>query len=176
MNFVVRSVSNPESVASEMRGVLREVDTNLPVHISSMADLIGIRTAEPGFQVRLLGIFAVLALILAAIGTYGVLAYAVTERTHEIGIRMALGASTGNVIGAVIRNSLALAGAGVVLGTAGALAVTRVLAKFLFDVKPTDSETFVAVALLLTVVALCAAWIPARRATRVDPAVALRVE
>jgi len=105
-----------------------------------------------------------------------VLAYSVSERTHEIGIRIALGAGTGNVMGMVFRNSLALAAAGVSLGTAGALVVTRVLEKYLFDVKPTDPSTFAVVALLLAGIALLAGCIPARRATKVDPVVALRFE
>jgi len=110
------------------------------------------------------------------VGIYGVLAYQVTQRTQEIGIRMALGAEKHDVLGMVLRRTLVLAGAGVVLGTAGALAVTRVLANSLFEVKPTDPLTFAAVAALLGCVALLAGLIPAQRATKVDPMVALRYE
>jgi putative ABC transport system permease protein len=141
-----------------------------------MQELVADSTAEPRFQARLLGAFSLLALILAAVGIYGVLAYSVTQRTHEIGIRMALGAERRNVLFLVLRRTLALAGAGLVLGTAGALATTRVLARFLYEIKPTDPATFITVAALLTGVALLAGLIPARRATKVDPMVALRYE
>ena len=141
-----------------------------------MADFINANTAEPRFQARLLAAFSLLALILSAVGIYGVLAYAVTQRTHEIGIRMALGAESADVLRMVLRRTLILASAGILLGTAGALAVTRVLAKFLFEIKPTDPATFIAVAALLAGVALLAGAIPARRASKVDPMVALRYE
>ena len=177
MTFAVRTVSNPVNTAPAMRGVLREVDQNQPAEsIATMQDMIAVTTTEPRFQSRLLAVFALLALLLAAVGIYGVLAYSVSEKTREIGIRVALGAGTSDVVGAVIRQSLWLAAAGVALGMAGALAATRVLAKFLFEVQPTDPATFVSIALLLTGVALLASWIPARRASRVDPMVALRFE
>ncbi len=177
MSFAVRTASDPLRLATAMRAALREVDRDLPVQrLATMQDLILADAAEPRFQTRLLGAFSLLALILAAVGIYGVLAYSVTQRTHEIGIRMALGAETGDVLHMVLRRTLMLAGAGIALGAAGALAVTRVLAKFLFDVKPTDPVTFVAVAVLLACVALAAGLVPARRATRVDPMVALRYE
>jgi ABC-type antimicrobial peptide transport system permease subunit len=124
----------------------------------------------------LLSAFSILALLLAAIGVYGVLAHSVAARTREIGIRMALGAERRDVLRMVLKRTALIAGAGVALGTAGALAATRVLRTLLFEVKPTDASTFLAVALLLTVVALVAGWIPALRATRVDPLVALRYE
>jgi putative ABC transport system permease protein len=141
-----------------------------------MQELVSATTAEPLFQTRLLAAFSVIALLLAAIGIYGVLAYSVSERTREIGIRMALGAQSGDVLGMVLRRTAILAAAGVLLGTAGALAATRVLQNLLFEVKPRDTATFVSVAALLAVVALFAGWFPARRATRVDPLVALRYE
>ncbi|PYV39972.1 MAG: permease, partial [Acidobacteria bacterium] len=143
---------------------LREVDKNQPVQsITTMEDMIAAKTAEPRFQARLLGAFSILALVLSAIGIYGVLAYSVTERTHEIGIRMALGAEARDVVGMVLRRTLVLVGVGIALGTAGALAVTGVLEKFLFEVKPTD-------------LAVLAGLLPARRAAKVDPLVSLRYE
>jgi ABC-type antimicrobial peptide transport system permease subunit len=176
MTFVVRTAEKPESVASAMRGVLQEVDRSQPVQLASMTDVISTTTAEPLFQARLISIFSLLALFLSAIGIYGVLAYAVMERTREIGIRMAFGAEKSDITRMILKRSSLLVSAGIVLGVAGALGVTRVLAKFLFDVKPTDPATFVVVASLLGAVALLAGLVPAWRATRVDPLVALRFE
>ena len=124
----------------------------------------------------MLGAFAILALTLAAVGIYGVLTYSVAQRTHEIGIRMALGAQSGNVLRMVFRHTLLLVGAGVATGAVGALAVTRVLTKLLFEVQPDDPATFVVVALVLAGAALAAGLIPAHRATQVDPMVALRYQ
>ncbi len=177
MTYVVRTASNPTSVASAMRSVLRQVDKNQPVQsITTMEDMIATRTAEPRFQTRLLGTFSILALLLSATGIYGVLAYSVTERTHEIGIRMALGAEASDVLWMVLRRTLMLVGVGTALGIGAALTVTGVLQKFLFDVKPTDPATFIAVAALLVAVAILAGLLPALRATRVDPLVSLRHE
>jgi predicted permease len=177
MTFVVRSAANPQSVAAAMRGVLQEVDRNQPVQsIASMTDLISTITAEPLFQARLISIFSILALFLSAIGIYGVLANAVMERTREIGIRMAFGAAKGDIARMILKRTLLLVTLGIALGVAGALSVTRVLAKFLFDVKPTDPATFAMVASLLAAVALLAAFVPARRASKVDPLIALRCE
>ena len=177
MTFAVRTASNPQQLAGAMRAALHAVDPDQPVvAMSTMQERIDVSTAEPRFQTRLLGTFSLLALVLSAVGIYGVLAYQVTERTQEIGIRMALGAERRDVLGMVLRRTLVLAGAGVVLGTGGALAVTRVLTNVLFEVKPTDPVTFAAVAALLGCVALLAGLIPARRATQVDPMVSLRYE
>ena len=177
MTFIVRTASDPLKVAPAMRRVLRDVDKNQATQaISTMEDVVAETTTEPRFQTRLLGTFAVLALMLAGIGIYGVLSYAVFERTHEIGIRVALGAGVGNVIAMVLRKSLLLAAAGVTLGIAGSLALTRVLAKFLFDVRPTDPTILVLVALLMGIIALVAGCLPARRASKVDPGIALRFE
>lgn len=177
MTFAVRTAVQPPSMVTAMRGALREVDRNQPPQsITAMTDLVATTTAEPQFQTRLIAIFSMLALLLAAIGVYGVLACAVAERTREIGIRMALGAEKSDITRMILRRSLLLATVGVALGLVGALAVTRVLAKFLFEVKPTDLPTFLVVTALLVAVALLAGWLPARRATRVDPLIALRWE
>ena len=133
-------------------------------------------TAEPRFQTRLLGTFAALALLLAVVGIYGVLAYSVAQRTHEIGVRMALGARPPAVIWMVLRRTLWLGAAGIALGTAGAAFTTRLLEPFLFEITPTDRPIFAAVALVMLAAALAASAIPARRATRIDPVVALRHE
>jgi predicted permease len=176
MTFVVRTAEKPESVATAMRAVLHEVDRSQPVELASMTNVISTTTAEPLFQARLISMFSLLALFLSAIGIYGVLAYAVMERTREIGIRMAFGAGKSDITRMILKRSALLVSAGIVLGVAGALGVTRVLAKFLFEVKPTDPATFVVVASLLGAVALLAGLVPAWRATRVDPLVALRFE
>jgi putative ABC transport system permease protein len=177
MTYFARTTSDPSRVAPAIRAVLQQVDRDQPAQsIASMQELIAQTTAEPRFQARLLGAFGALALLLAAIGVYGVLAYNVAQRTHEIGIRMALGAQAADILGLVIRRTLYLVGLGILIGTAGALAVTRVLAKFLFEVKPSDPATLVMVALLLVLAGLAAGWVPARRATKVDPLVALRYE
>jgi predicted permease len=177
MTFAIRTAAQPANMATAMRGVLREVDRNQPPQsIATMTDLVATTTAEPQFQTRLIGIFSMLALLLAAIGVYGVLACAVAERTREIGIRMALGAEKSDITRMILRRSLLLVTLGVALGVVGALAVTRVLARFLFEVKPTDLPTFLGVAALLVAVALLAGLLPAQRATRVDPLIALRWE
>jgi ABC-type antimicrobial peptide transport system permease subunit len=141
-----------------------------------MAEMMTGTTAEPRFRTRALGAFSLMALLLAAIGIYGVLACSMAERTHEIGIRMAIGASKQSIVGMVLRRTLLLAGAGVAFGALGAVAVTRVLKTFLFEVKPTDPVTFTVVASLLMAVAFLAGWIPARRASSVDPVIALRCD
>jgi predicted permease len=177
MTFAVRTASDPLRVAPAVRAALRAVDKNQPARtIASMEDVLAATTAEPRFEARLLGAFAFTALVLACLGTYSVLAYAVAQRTHEIGVRMALGAPSGAVLWMVLRRTFALAAAGVALGTAGAFAATRMLATVLFDVTPSDPPTFAAAALTILCAALAAGLIPARRATRVDPLVALRHE
>jgi putative ABC transport system permease protein len=176
MSFVVRTATNPQSVAAGMRGVLHDVDKYQPVSIAALTDLADASTAETWFQARLISTFSILALLLAAIGIYGVLAYAVTERTREIGIRMALGAKKSDITFMLLKRTLLLVMAGVAIGGCGALALTRVLSKFLFEVKPTDPGTFLAVAAILAVTGIVAGLLPARRATRVDPVVALRWE
>jgi predicted permease len=175
MSFVVRAAAEPAALVSAMRQVLREVDPSQPVgSIGTMDAAIDATVAEPLFQARLIGVFSVFALLLAAIGIYGVVAYSVAERTHEIGIRVALGAGRGDVVRLVFGRIVALVVPGVALGIGGALATTRVLGTLLFEVKPNDPGTFAGVAVLLVCVALVAGLLPARRASRVDPLVALR--
>jgi putative ABC transport system permease protein len=141
-----------------------------------MADVMDTATAEPGFHARLLGAFAALAVILALVGTYGVLTYSVAQRTHEIGLRMALGARASAVLWTVLRRTLILSAMGVTLGMVGAWFATRLLTTFLFETTPTDTATFTAVALTIFTSAILAGLIPAHRATEVDPLVALRHE
>lgn len=176
MSFVVRTATNPQSMAASLRDALYSVDKNEAVTIAPLTDLLDATTSETWFQTRLISIFSILALFLAAIGIYGVLAYAVTERTREIGIRMALGAMKSDVTLMLLKRTLLLVMAGVALGGCGALVLTRVLGKFLFEVKPTDPVTFMAVAAILAATGIIAGLLPARRATRVDPVVALRWE
>jgi predicted permease len=177
MTYVVRSNANQQEVAVAMRDAVRAADPNLPVHtVASMDDLVASMTHQPRFQTWLLGTFSLVALLLAAVGVYGVLAYAVAQRRFEIGLRMALGARASHVIAGVLRRSLLMTGAGVLLGAAGALVLTRALRSYLFQVTPTDPLTFVAGAIVLSVIALVAGWLPARRASRVEPATVLKAE
>ena len=177
MAYVVRANGNPSMIARLMRSRFREQDRDQPIQlIAPMDDLINATTAEPRFYSRMLGSFSSLALLLAALGIYGVMAYSVTQRTREIGIRLALGAQTGDIFGSVIGRSAALVLIGVAIGLAGAFGVTRVLQSLLFEVKPTDAATFGAISALLILTALVASYLPAKRATAVDPLVALRYE
>ncbi|MEN3339998.1 MAG: hypothetical protein V7647_3674 [Acidobacteriota bacterium] len=175
MSFVIRTTSDPLRLAPAIRRVLREVDSNQPPQsILPMTTVLSAATAEPAFHARLLGIFACLALILAAVGIYGVVAYTVSQRTQEIGVRMALGAGPGAVVWMVLRRTLFLSAAGVALGACGALAARRILAGLLFELTPTDPATFSAVASIIFLVALAAAVVPASRAARIGPVIALR--
>jgi len=177
MSLVVSAKLPPEKLVSAVRAAIHEVDPRqVMFNVKTMQRVIADSLSDLNLYLWLMGLFAGLALLLATAGIYGVVSYAVSRRTHEIGIRMALGAERWDVLGMVLRRTLVLAGVGVVFGTAGALAVTRVLAKFLFDVKPTDPATFAAVAALLGCVAVLAGLIPARRASGVDPVEALRYE
>jgi putative ABC transport system permease protein len=178
MAFVVRTADEEvetAAVAQMMRSALRTVDPNqAPQAMSSMEAALANGIAEPQFQTRLLGIFSTLALALAAIGIYGVLAASVVERRREIGIRMALGADRGAVVGMVIRRTLGLTIAGVAVGVAAAAALTKVLTSLLHDVAPTDAVAFATATALLIAVALVAGFLPARRASAVNPVTALR--
>ena len=177
MTYVVRTGSDPLAAVPAIRNVLRAVDKDQPATaIGLLSDSLDRATAEPAFYARLLGAFGVLAVTLALVGTYGVIAYAVAQRNHEIGLRMALGARGASVVWLVIRRTLTLGMAGVVIGTSAAWLATRLLETVLFEVTPTDPATFAAVATTVFVAALLAGLVPARRATRVDPLVALRHE
>ena len=177
MAYAVRTSGNPSVIAGMMRRSFRELDRNQPIQlVASMDDLIDTTTAEPRFYSRMLGAFSAIALLLASLGIYGVMAYTVAQRTREIGIRVALGAQRRDIFGSVMGRSAVVIGAGVMAGLAGAYGVTRVLEKLLFEVKATDPATFVLVTAVLVAIALVATYVPARRATRVDPMVALRYE
>jgi putative ABC transport system permease protein len=177
MQLAVRTAAEPDSMASAVRAQVRDVDPDQPLyHVATLQQVLSESLAPRRFNVLLLGIFAGIALALATVGIYGVMAISVTQRTHEIGIRMALGAERRDVLRLVVRHGLKLTVIGLGIGIAGALALTRFLSTLLYGVRPTDPLTFVAVSLLLAVVALFACYIPARRATKVDPMVALRYE
>lgn len=175
--LMIRTAGDPGSVASAVRGQVLEMDKNQPVYgIRTLDTILSESVATPRFRTLLMGIFAVVALILAAVGIYGVISYSVTQRTHEIGIRMALGATRGDVLRLVVGQGLTVALIGVTIGIIASIFLTRLLSNLLFSVSATDISTFVSASVLLMMVALLACYIPARRATKVDPMVALRYE
>jgi predicted permease len=177
LNFVVRSPRGAKALASSIQSTLRAMDPNLPVvQLRDMDNVFADSVSRQRFLSLLLGIFAGVALLLAAIGTYGVLSYLVTERQREIGIRVALGASAAGIMRLVLRQGMAITTAGVVVGVLGALGLARVTQSLLFGVSPTDPATYVGVGGVILVVALLACLIPAQRAMRVDPLVAIRDE
>jgi putative ABC transport system permease protein len=168
---------DPLNLVGAIRREVHAIDPEQPVAaVRTMNDWIDRSVATPRYNTLLLGLFAVVALLLATTGIYGVMSYVVGQRTHEIGIRMALGARRWNVLGLVLRQGMVLVLIGVVLGLFGAFAVTRVMSSLLFGVTAKDPFTFAVVAVLLAVVAFVACYLPARRATKVDPLVALRYE
>jgi putative ABC transport system permease protein len=175
--LAVRTDGNPGALAGQVKNQIWSVDKQLPMtKLRTMTDVMAASLSAQRFNMTLMGIFAGVALVLAAIGIYGVISYSVTQRTHEIGIRMALGAETGDVLRIVLKQGLALAGLGVGSGLVAAFVVSRVMATLLFGVSTTDPVIFVTISLVLTGVALGATLIPARRATKVDPMIALRYE
>jgi ABC-type antimicrobial peptide transport system permease subunit len=177
MDVVVRTSTDPASLTNSVKQATLTVDSNLPMYdVRTMAQRVETSLARRRFAMSLLGLFAALALALATIGIYGVMAYLVNQGTREIGIRMALGATQRNILSLIVRKGMALAIAGVIIGLAAAFALTRLMSNLLFGVNSTDPATFVAIALLLAAVALLASYIPARRAARIDPMISLRSE
>ena len=177
MTFVIRTRGDAAAIAPAARNVIRQLDPKQPVaDVSTMESLIGTSVARARFNTLLLTIFAIVALLLAAVGIYGVMAYSVAQRTREIGVRVALGARKRDVLGMVIRRGLTLALGGVAIGVVASLALTRLMETLLFNVSVTDPATFAVIVLLLMGVALLACYIPARRAAKVDPMVAFRYE
>jgi len=177
MAVYVKTDRNPKSLTQALRQQVQAVDPDLPVFGErTMEDVVAASVAERRFAMQLVTAFGVVALLLAAVGIYGVMAYSVNQRTREIGIRLALGANTRDIMGWVLKQGMWLTAIGVTAGLAGAVALTRLLRGLLFGVAPTDAITYAALALLLAFVALVACYIPARRATKVDPMIALRYE
>jgi putative ABC transport system permease protein len=177
MYLFVRAAADPASLASAVREQVRAIDREQPVtEVKTMNEVVAATTASRRFNTLALGIFAAVALILAALGVYSVISYSVTQRTQEIGVRMALGARGRDVLRLVVRQAMALVAVGIVIGLIAAIAFTRVMKSLLFEVSATDPLTFAAISLLLAVIALLACWIPARRAAKVDPMVALKCE
>jgi putative ABC transport system permease protein len=177
LSVVLRTAADPQLQTAALRSALAEIDPNQPlVKVRTMEDNMAATVAQPRFRTWLIGIFAAVALVLAGVGVYGVMSYTVTQRTNEIGIRVTLGAQSEEVFKAIVGEGLRLALTGVSIGIAAALALTRLLQSFLFGISAYDPITFLGVALLLTMVAAAASFFPARRATLVDPIVALRYE
>jgi putative ABC transport system permease protein len=176
-DWVVRSSGDPGTLAAAVRNAIWSVDKDLPIsRVRTMEQVRSASVAPQTFDLLLLGLFAVLDLTLAAIGLYGVISYSVTQRNHEIGVRMALGAASRNVLRQVLTEGAWLAIIGLAIGLAVGVALTRLMSSLLYEIAATDPLTFLGVGVLLTLVALVAFYIPARRATRVDPIVALRYE
>jgi putative ABC transport system permease protein len=173
----LRTNADPSALAPAVRGAIAGVDRDLPVfRVTTMEKMVADSLTQRRFSMFLFGVFAALALALAVVGLYGVMSYAVAQRTHEIGLRMALGAQGRDVLRMVVGQGMALVGIGLAIGLAGAFGLTRLMSSLLYEVSATDPLTYAGIALLLATVALVAALIPARRATKVDPMVALRYE
>jgi putative ABC transport system permease protein len=174
---VARAAANTGNLGPAVREAVRSIDPEVPApEISTMDAAFSREVAKPRFQLLLLGSFSAAGVMLAAVGIYGVMSYTVARRTHEIGLRMALGAGKREILHLVLGQGIGLTLTGVGIGLAAALALTRTLSSMLYRVSATDPPTFLAVALFLTVIALVASYTPARRATKVDPMVALRNE
>jgi putative ABC transport system permease protein len=177
MTMVIKSSGDPNQLLNSARAQVKVVDADQPIYnIRSMNDIRAESVAPERLNLTLLGIFAGIALVLAIVGIYGVMSYSVTQRTHEIGIRMAIGAQRADVFRMVMGHGMLLTGVGIVIGLVAAFGLTRLMATMLFGVKATDPATFAIIAVLIAVVAFIACFIPGRRATRVDPVVSLRYE
>ena len=175
VSLVVRTASDPAQAAGAVRDVLRDVDRDQPiVKMRTMEEAIGASVAAPRFRTTLVGLFALAALALAVVGVYGVTAYGVSQRRQEIGLRMALGAQGGDVLRLVMGQGVRLVALGTFVGLAGGFGFARLLGALLFDTPPADPVTFAGVAAVLVAASLLASYLPARRAMRVDPVVALR--
>jgi putative ABC transport system permease protein len=177
MTIVARTKSDPGAIAGTLRAAVTSVDKSLPVYaLKPMTEYLHDSLSRRRFNLILLSVFGGVALLLAAVGIYGVISYGVSQRTHEMGIRMALGAKPRDVLRLVVRQAMVLALGGVGIGILASLALTRLMKSLLFSVSVTDPLTFIAIAVLMTLIALVACLIPALRATRVDPLIALRYE
>jgi putative ABC transport system permease protein len=175
--LVVRATNDPTNLIGSIRNEVQGLDNRLAIYsVRTLDEYLSASVAQPRFNTLLLGIFAAVALILTSVGLYGVMSYTVTQRTHELGIRMALGAKPADVLKLILRQGMGLTFLGIVFGLAGAFALTRVAESLLFGVSATDPLTFLMVSAFLLGVAMVACLVPARRATRVDPMVALRYE
>jgi len=176
INLVLRTTDSA-NLAGLIRQAVTTLDKDLPVYeIRTMEQRLSESVAQPRFRTLLLGVFAALALLMAVVGIYGVISYSVAQRTHEIGLRIALGAQRRDVLAMVVKQGLKLTIVGLLIGAVGALGASRVLQSFLYEVSPTDPATYIGISLLLLVVGILACFIPARRAAKVDPMVALRYE
>jgi putative ABC transport system permease protein len=177
MTLTVRTSGEPREFVSAVRDRVRSMDASLPLYsIRTMSERLAESVAPQRLTLLLMALFAIVAIMLAAIGIYGVISYNVAQRTHEIGIRMAIGAKRSDVLRLFVRQGMTLAALGMAIGLGAALTLTRLMASLLYGVSVRDPMTFIVVTLLLAFVAFAACYIPARRATRVDPIVALRYE
>ena len=177
MTLAIRTDNSSSGLVDEVKAQVWSVDRQVPVSdVRTMDQLMAVSLGQQRFNMLLLGAFAALALILAGVGIYGVMSYTASQRTHEIGIRMALGGQRRDVLRLILGEGASLTFVGILIGIVGALGLSRLMASLLFEVKPTDPEIFATVAILLALVALAACYIPARRAMRTDPMVALRDE